>query len=227
MLTFTTRDGEYDSLGNWAGPRDLFPTIEVDQAAETVAITYWEIRNSKRGQYGCTHEHEETLSEDGNVLRITGLTGLRNDRRRTGGRQQFVYFIFLGDSGHYYTHRARATKGWLECEPAKLLKKLRKVGIGADKDVLQQGDFLLKPANGNALADEEFAHEWSGPGHHRFEVPVLRAWDGKHSQVRITEPVNVHHEAVDGIQHPMITVPPGTYVVGTTAESLRHENRRD
>jgi hypothetical protein len=158
---------------------------------------------------------------------LTGLTGLRNDRRRTGGRQRFCYFVFLGDSGHYYTHRAVASKGWLECPPEKLLARLRKLGIGADRGVVQQGDFLLKPANGNGYPADQFAHETMGAGHHKFAAPVLYA-DGEHGrQYLLREPVLLRHEAVDGIQHPDVMVPVGQYVVGTTSEGLRHSNRRD
>ena len=214
---------EYDSLGNWAGPRELFPTIEVDQKTVTVTITYFSISNQKRGQWGQTHEHEEELSTDKQVLRITGMTGLRNDRRRVGGRQKFCFFVFRGDSGHYYTHRAVSSKGWLECDPDKLLKRLLKLGIGAAENVIQQGDFLLKPANGNAHADHEFAHERMGSGHHNFELPQLY-----HSgQFKITENTKLIHTAIDGIKHPDVIVPPGIYIVGTTATQLNHGNARD
>lgn len=217
------KHNEYDSLGNWAGPRELFPTIEVDQKTGTVTITYYSISNQKRGQWGQTHEHEEELSTDKQVLRITGMTGLRNDRRRTGGRQKFCFFVFRGDSGHYYTHRAVASKGWLECDPDKLLKRLRKLGIGAAENVIQQGDFLLKPANGNAHADHEFAHERMGSGHHNFEFPVLY----HRGQYKITEPTTLIHTAIDGIKHPDVIVPPGIWIVGTTAAQLEHKNLRD
>lgn len=191
MQTITTKieTTELDSLGNWAGPKDLFPRITVDQETAVVAIEYLSISNQKRGQWGQTHEHTETISPDGQVLRIAGMTGLRNDRRRTGGRQKFCYFVFRGDSGHLYTHRAVASKGWMECPPDKLLKRLRKLGIGADKGVIQQGDFLLKPANGSSYPDEEFKHETKGAGHHNFDVPVLYATGDKGRQYKITEVV--------------------------------------
>jgi len=211
------------SLGNWAGPRDLFPTIEVSQKTAVVTITYLDICNRDRGQYGCTHEHSEIVSPDGQALRISGLTGLRNDRRRTGGRQKFCFFVFRGDSGHLYTHRSVASKGWLSCPPEKLLKRLRKLGIGASENVVQQGDFLLKSANGNAHADSEFAHERMGSGHHNFEFPVLY----HRGQFKITEPTTLIHTAVDGIKHPDVIVPPGVYIVGTTAAQLDHSNMRD
>lgn len=226
-ITVETKDDEYESVGNWAGPRDLFPTIEVDQETAHVTITYWSVSNSKRGQWGKTHEAHEEVSEDGNVLKITGLTGLRNDRRNTGGRQKFAYFVFRGDSGHLYTHRAPATKGWLGCDPAAVYRRLRKLGIGADENVVQQGDFLLKPANGSAYAESEFAHETMGSGHHKFVAPVLYADGASGRQYRITEPITLRHEAVDGIQHPDVIVPVGIWVVGTTATSLAHPNRRD
>ena len=229
MIKITTviKNDSYDSLGNYAGAKDLFPTIAVDQKTAIVTITYFDISNQKRGQWGKTHDHEETLSTDGQVLRITGMTGLRNDRRHTGGRQKFCYFVFRGDSGHLYTHRAVASKGWLECNPDKLLKRLRKLGIGAAENVIQQGDFLLKPANGNSYPDPDFLHETTGAGHHNFEMPVLYATGSKGRQYKIIENTLLIHTAIDGIKHPDIIVPPGIYAVGTTSESLSHVNKRD
>lgn len=214
---------EIEELGNWAGPKDLFPGIEINQKTAYVKITYFSINNKKRGQFGLTHEHEEVKSQDGQVLRITGLTGLRNDRRHTGGRQKFCFFVFRGDSGHLYTHRAVASKGWLTCDPDKLLKRLKKLGIGASENVIQQGDFLLKPANGNAYPDADFAHEKMGSGHHNFELPQLYC----RGQFWVQNPTLLLHTAVDGIQHPDVTVPPGKYIVGTTATQLDHNNFRD
>lgn len=226
-ITVTTQDREHAGVGNWAGPRDLFPEINVDQDTACVRVVYWDLYDSKRGQYGTTHEHSETISEDGQVVRITGMCGLRNDRRHTGGRQTFCFFVFRGDSGHLYTHRSVASKGWLECPPEKLLKRLRKLGIGADKGVVQQGDFLLKPANGSAYPESDFAHESMGAGHHQFAAPVLYADGSNGRQYLIREPILLQHHAVDGIQHPDIMVPVGQYIVGTTSEGLRHTNRRD
>jgi len=222
-ITVVIKNNSYGQLGNYAGPRELFPTIEVDQKTAIVSVTYWEISDSKRGQWGMTHEHEEEISEDGQVLRITGMTGLRNDRRCTGGRQKFCFFVFRGDSGHLYTHRSVASKGWLECDPDKVLKRLRKLGIGADKGVVQQGDFLLKPANGNAHPDSDFAHERMGSGHHNFELPQLY----HNGQFKITENTILKHTATDDIQHPDVVVPPGVYIVGTTSNGLNHGNKRD
>lgn len=226
-ISIVTREEEIESLGNWAGPKDLFSKIEVDQKTAIVTISYQEICNYDRGQYGKTHEHQEEISEDGQVLRITGMTGLRNDRRRTGGRQKFCFFVFRGDSGHLYTHRAVASKNWLTCPPEKLLKRLRKLGIGAVEKVIQQGDFLLKPANGNAYSDDDFRHETMGAGHHKFECPVLYASGAKGRQYKITEPTKLIHEAIDGIQHPDIVVPVGIWIVGTTSNGLFHSNKRD
>lgn len=222
-ISFKITEETFSSLGNWATAKDLFPTIEVNQKNAVVSITYHSISNSKRGQYGLTHEHEETLSADGQVLRITGLTGLRNDRRHTGGRQKFCFFVFRGDSGHLYTHRSVASKGWLECPPEKLLKRLRKLGIGASENVIQQGDFLLKPANGNGYPDSEFAHEKMGSGHHNFELPQLY----HRGQFLIREQTTLIHTAIDRIKHPDVVVPPGKYIVGTTAAQLAHSNKRD
>lgn len=229
-ITFVTKNGTLERVGNWDGPKELFPTIDVDQRTSVVTVTYWDVSNHDRGQWGKTHEHREALSPDGQVLRITGMTGLRNDRRRTGGRQKFCFFVFRGDSGHLYTHRSVASEGWLTTPPEKLLGRLRKMGIGAEKGIVQQGDFLLKPANGHSQPVDTFAHEWMGAGHHKFSEPVLSEYvSGVGRLVYIPEGkvVDVHHEAVDGIQHPTVTVPPGQWIVGTTAQSLHHDNMRD
>ena len=218
---------QLERVGNWAGPRDLFPTIVVDQATSQVQITYYSVSNGRRGQWGLTHEHHETISDGGQVLKITGLTGLRNDRRGTGGRQKFCFFVFRGDSGHFYTHRATASKGWIGCPPETLLARLRKLGIGADKGVIQQGDFLLKPANGHAYPADDFRHETMGAGHHKFVAPVLYADGDCGRQYRITESLMLCHEALDGIKHPDVTIPPGVWIVGTTSLGLRHANQRD
>ena len=226
-ITVKTTEMEIDSLGNWATARDLFPEIEVDQKTAVVSINYFSIYNFKRGQYGKTHEHTETISDDGQVVRITGMCGLKNDRRNTGGRQKFCFFVFRGDSGHFYTHRSVASKGWIECPPEKLLKRLLKLGIGRETNVFQQGDFLLTPANGKAYPDSDFLHETMGSGHHNFEMPVLYA-SGEHGrQYKIIENTQLIHTAVDGIQHPTITIPPGVYAVGTTSNGLNHSNMRD
>ncbi len=226
-ITIKINENELGQVGNWAKERDLFQGISVDQQTAVVSITYLSVSNRKRGQWGLTHEHAEELSADGQVLRITGFTGLKHERRNTGGRQKFCFIVFRGDSGHIYTHRAVASKGWMECLPEKMLSRLRKMGIGAEMGVFQQGDFLLKPANGNAYPENEFAHETMGSGHHNFEMPVLYA-SGKHGrQYKIIENTQLIHTAVDGIQHPTITIPPGIYSVGTTSPSLVHGNMRD
>jgi hypothetical protein len=110
----------------------------------------------------------------------------------------------------------------MEADPDTIRKRLRKLGIGAD-NVIQQGDFLLKPANGRSYPDSDFAHERMGSGHHNFEMPVLY----HRGQYWIKESTTLIHTAVDGIQHPDVIVPPGKYVVGTTANQLRHSNARD
>lgn len=226
-LSIKNTEEELNSLGNWATAKDLFPTIEVNQKTGEISVTYFSISNSKRGQWGCTHEYREVISPNKDAVLITGLTGLRNDRRHTGGRQKFCYGVFIGDSGHIYTHRAIASKGWLNCPPENLLKRLRKLGIGADKGVIQQGDFLLKPANSKALPDSYFEHETMGAGHHTFICPVLYSDMGKSRQYKITEPTLLIHKAIDGIKHPDVVVPIGVYIVGTTSNGLSHSNRRD
>ena len=223
ITAVNTKTTEIKSAGNWWGPKDIFPAIEVDQATGTVTVEFFDVADSKRA-WGKTHEHTEDLSADGTALFVRGMTGVKNVKHpECGGRQQFCYAIFEGDSGHIYVHRAVASKGWMAASPAEIRKRLRKLGIGADAGVVQQGDFLLKPANGSSLPDEEFKHEYMGSGHHKFELPVLRSG----GQIWVQEPTNLVHHAVDGIQHPTVTVQPGKYIVGTTAPSLEHSNKRD
>jgi len=211
------------TCGNWDGAKDLFPTFKINQNTGVVNITYYSA-DDKKGR-GCTWEHVENISEDGQALLVTGMCGHKNFRNpECSGRQNFVFAVFVGDSGHIYIHRAPATKGWLNCEPSKITKRLRKLGIGADKGVIQQGDFLLKPANGSAYPDDLFRHESMGAGHHNFEMPVLYATGDTGRQYKVTEPTLLIHSATDGIKHPDIIVPIGIWIVGTTASQLYHSN---
>ncbi|MDI6782047.1 MAG: hypothetical protein QME49_08110 [bacterium] len=226
-ITVIVKHDKFSKMGNWDGAKELFPTITVNQETAEVTVTYYSVANSSRGQWGCTHEHTEEISEDGQTVRISGITGLRNDRRQTGGRQNFCYFVFRGDTNHLYIHRASATKGWLTCPVNDIKKRLVKMGIGATTRVVQQGDFLLKPANGSAYEDSEFRHETTGAGHHRFEMPVLYATGEKGRQYNITEPTKLIHTATDGLQHPDVTVPVGIWIVGTTSNGLFHLGQKD
>lgn len=229
MKTITTSISKaIANPGNWDGAKDWFPTIEVDQDTAVVTITTFETTGHQPRATVQTEECIVRISDDGQAALITGSVYVKNWKHwESTGTQAFVFAVFVGDSGHIYVHRAPATKAWRELDPAKITKRLRKLGIGADAGVLQQGDFLLKPANGNSLPDEEFKHEFMGAGHHTFEVPVLRAWSPAGTQILLTEPVILHHTAVDGIQHPDVTVPAGKWIIGTTAASLRHSNARD
>jgi len=214
--------------GNWNTAKDWFPTIEVDQSTRTVDITCFKTSGYQKKASVETEWIETELSESGDSLFIRGEVDVRNwQRGKCSGSQKFCYAVFVGDSGHIYTHRAPATKGWMSCNPADICKRLRKLGIGATENLVQQGDFLLKPANGAALNDAEFKHESMGAGHHNFEMPVLYAYADNGRQYKITEPTRLIHTAVDGIQHPTVTVPIGTWIVGTTANQLNHSNARD
>ena len=214
------------SVGNWAGPADLIPRIVVDQSSALVRVYYRFTRGRKAG--GVTHEHVERLSPDRQSLLVTCHVGLRNYKNsQCGGRQHFVFAIFVGDSGHIYIHRAPATSGWLNCPPDRITARLRKLGCGAENVAYQQGDFLLKHARGNAYPPELFAHETFGAGHHRFLSPVLYA-DGDYGrQIRLTETLLLRHEPVDGVRHPDIVVQPGTYIIGLTSSGLNHSNSAD
>ena len=226
-ITIETRTREVNPSGNWNTAKTWFPTITVDQTTGSVVVEYFETSGYQDRATVNIEWHAELISADGQAALLTGEISCRNWRNyKCSGSQKFVFGVFVGDSGHIYIHRAPATKGWLECKPENILKRLRKLGIGAN-NVIQQGDFLLKPANGNAYAVEEFRHESMGAGHHKFLAPVLYADGPVGRQYRITEPITLRHEAVDGIQHPDVIVGEGIWIVGTTANGLTHSNRRD
>ena len=209
--------------GNWNTAKDWFPTINVDQEARQVSVVQFKSYGHQKKASVSTKWISTDFSEDRSQLFVRGEVHVRNwINGKCSGAQKFCFAIFVGDSGHIYTHRAPATKGWMEASPDVIRKRLRKLGIGAI-NVIQQGDFLLKPANGNAHPDEEFAHERMGFGHHNFEGPVLYH-DG---QFFLKEDTVLKHTAVDEIQHPNVIVPPGKYIVGTTASQLKHSNARD
>jgi len=163
-------------VGNWANAKDLFPRIEIDQMIDEVTITYY---HCDSGKYPNRRIGDTTWSKidiEGDQMFVRGETSMQNYKRWQGtGSQKFCFAIFAGDSGHIYVHRAPASNGWMEAKPSEIRSRLRKLGIGAEKDVIQQGDFLLKLANGNAYADDQFVHETMGAGHHKFEMPVLYA----------------------------------------------------
>lgn len=212
--------------GNWNTAKDWFPEINVNQETGTVKVTYFE---SYGYQDKASVETEElTIDTKGDSSFIRGNVSCKNwINYKCSGSQNFCFAVFQGDSGHIYIHRAPATKGWMNAKPQEIKKRLRKLGVGIEEVAYQQGDFLLKKANSTALNDNEFVHETMGAGHHVFDVPVLYAFDGKHRQYWIKETVMLIHEAVDGIQHPTVEIKPGKYIVGTTANSLRHRNKRD
>ena len=99
------QEEEYEEMGDWAGPRDLFPTFTIDNSGE-INIKYFSVCNRKHGQYGQTHSHSEEISPSADLVRIRGLVGLRSGRHRTGGRQQFCFFVFRDREGIIRTHRA-------------------------------------------------------------------------------------------------------------------------
>jgi len=228
-ITNVTKRVEEIGAGNWFGPRDIFPGFHINQETGEVVVLVRECDDRKRAR-GCTDECICELSADGATLMVRGSTRLRNYRNpKCGGVASFCFVLFEGDSGHIYTHRAMASKGWMSCSPEQAVKRLVKLGLGISslKGVVQQGDFCLRPANGTALDEGAFLHEYMGSGHHRFAEPVLRARRGSKTYILLREPVVLVHEAVDGIQHPDVEVPPGQYIIGTTSPGLAHSNWRD
>ncbi len=210
--------------GNWNTAKDYFPTIQVLQESRHVLIAAWETNGYQKKASVTTEWIDVEVSDDRTALYIRGEVHVKNWMKwKCSGSQRFCFAVFVGDSGHVYTHRAPASRGWMQGSPNEIRKRLRKLGIGALKGVIQQGDFLLKPANGQEHPDEMFKHERMGFGHHNFEGPTLYH-DG---QFFLTEPLTLKHTSTDGIQHPDVTVPAGKWIVGTTASQLSHSNARD
>jgi len=223
-ITTTIKNESINPGGNWNTAKDHFPTITVDQNTGAVTITTYDTDGHQKKASVETVSCRIDISDDGESLFVRGAVDVKNWKNyKCSGEQGFCFAVFVGDSGHIYTHRAPATKGWMAAKPEEIKKRLRKLGIGAAENVIQQGDFLLKPANGNGHADELFAHERMGFGHHNFEGPTLYH-DG---QFLLREPLTLKHTAIDGIQHPDVIVPAGKWIVGTTASQLRHSNARD
>jgi len=213
--------------GNWSTAKNFFPHVDVDQNTGTVRVTVYDNSGFQKKVSVETKWIKIDTKKDSSFIR--GEVEIGNwVNRKLSGCQKFCFAIFQGDSGHIYTHRAPATKGWMNAKPQEIRKRLRKLGVGVDEVAYQQGDFLLKKANGGALPDDMFKHESMGAGHHKFDAPVLYSNDstGKR-QYWVTERVILIHMATDGIQHPTLTIEPGKYIVGTTASSLRHDNLRD
>jgi hypothetical protein len=231
MITVTVKNEIVTPTGNWNAAKDWFPSIEIDQEKKHVTITTYDTRGHQRKASVETTDIDTALSTDGDQLLVTGEVDCRNwQNYKTSGQQKFVFAIFLGDSGHIYVHRAPATKGWRNLNPDRIRKRLVKLGIGAEKDVIQQVDFLLKPANGSSLPIDQFKHEWTSSSHHKFAEPVLSEYVprvGRIVYIPAGNSVELVHEAVDGIQHPTVTVPDGQWIIGSTATSLYHANDRD
>lgn len=230
-LTYKNVNTCIQPSGNWNTAKDWFPRITVDQEKCIVEIESFYTSGRQDKASIDTDEITVKLSDDQTQMLVVGSVECKNWKNyKCSGSQSFVFAIFEGDSGHIYIHRAPATKGWKECNPNLIRKRLVKLGIGATTGVLQQGDFLLKPANGCSLPVEQFKHEWMSASHHKFDQPVLSEYvSGIGRFVFIPENclVMLHHEAVDGIQHPSIQVPSGQWIIGSTASQLSHTNKRD
>jgi len=222
-ITTTIKKESINPGGSWNTAKDHFPLISVDQSTGAVTITTYDTEGHQKKASVETVSCRIDISDDGESLFVRGSVDVKNWKNyKCSGEQAFCFAVFVGDSGHIYTHRAPATKGWMAAKPEEIKKRLRKLGIGA-VNVIQQGDFLLKPANGSGHPDELFAHERMGFGHHNFEGPTLYH-DG---QFLLRGPLTLKHTAIDGIQHPDVIVPAGKWIVGTTASQLKHSNARD
>lgn len=231
MITVKTKNEIITPTGNWNAAKDWFPSIEINQKEKHVTITTYETRGYQKKAIVETTNIDTALSTDGEQLLVVGEVYCKNwQNYKTTGSQKFVFAVFVGDSGHIYVHRAPATKGWINLNPDRIRKRLVKLGIGAEKGVIQQGDFLLKPANGSSLPIDHFRHEWSSSSHHKFSEPVLSEYVpgvGRVILIPAGHSVDLVHEAVDGIQHPTVTIPEGQWIIGSTATSLYHSNDRD
>jgi len=230
-LKVEVKESSVNPTGNWNTARSFFPIINIDQEKGLINVESLSTVGRQKKASIETTMYATKFSKDRTQVLISGEVYCRNwINGKTSGTQAFCFVIFIGDSGHIYTHRAPATKGWLNCSPESLKKRLVKLGIGALKGVLQQGDFLLKPANGNMQPIESFKHEWTSSSHHKFSEPLLSKYVDKVGRIIYIlngKTVELHHEAVDGIQHPTIQVPAGQWIIGSTATQLRHANKID
>lgn len=228
-LTFEIKVTEIKPSGNWNTAKDWFPIIRVDQEKRHITIETHETSGYQEKASVTTESCKVDLSKDQKSMFVRGSVSCRNWRNsKCSGEQSFCFAIFVGDTDHIYIHRAPATKGWMEADPSSITGRLRKLGIGVEKVAYQQGDFLLKVANGSSYDNEMFLHETMGSGHHKFVAPILYADGPKGRQYWVKdEPVLLVHHATDGIQHPDQVVQPGKYIVGTTASQLAHRNKRD
>lgn len=214
-----------EPAGNWNTAKDWFPDIEVDQENRIATVTRYDSSGYQRNASISTEALRIDRSECGTQVFLRGSVSCRNwNHPKCSGEQGFCFALFVGDSEYVYIHRAKCSKGWMEAKPENIRKRLRILGIGANAGVIQQGDFLLKPAR-RAYPDEVFLHESMGAGRHKFDRPVLYhtgQWGG---QYWVTESTRLIHTA-DDIQHPTVVIPPGKWVVGTTANQLSHRSQR-
>jgi len=228
QIRVKTTTVEAEIYGNWSVAKDFFPHIEVNQKTGYIKVECYE--NSGYQKKATVTLDSITVDTKENCTFIRGEVTCKNwVNYKCSKAQKFCFAIFEGDSGHIYTHRAPATKGWMNAKPSEIKKRLRKLGIGVEKVAVQQGDFLLKYASKETCPEDvEFKHETKGSGHHKFVSPILYAdKNGQRFYFVKDEPTLLAHKAIDGIQHPDQIVEPGKYVVGTTANSLKHSNLRD
>lgn len=225
-ITVAERRHRHDASGNWNTAKNFFPSLTVDQVRRHIVLEVAESPGYQKKATGGIDWMDVEISEDGDQMCVRGRASCRNwVNPKCSGEQCFCLCAFIGDANHIYIHRATASKGWMAVEASQIRRRLRKLGIGS-ANVIQQGDFLLKPANGNALHADDFQHETMGSGHHKFEVPVLFARSQWGRQVLIQEPTLLQHHGA-GVKHPDVLVAPGIYILGTTAMSLDVEGWRD
>lgn len=222
QLRVRTKATQITPYGNWNTAKNFFPEITVNQNSGTISVeTFYSEGHQKKASVSLEWITVDTKK---NASLVRGEVSVQNWKNyQCSGSQKFCYAIFEGDSSHIYVHRAPASKGWMNAKPQDIKRRLRKLGIGADKEVIQQGDFLLKPVK----HDGDFKHETQGAGHHKFVAPVLYTDSDGKRYYKLNEPVVLVHHATDGIQHPDVVIPTGIYQVGTTTSSLSHNNFAD
>jgi len=201
---------------------DACPILEIDQTSRTVTVVH-PMTTGYQSYASVTSEVAIELGLDGEGAMVVTDCTIRNwvDWRRSTS-QIFVHFVFVGDSGHVYVHRPPATETWLRQSPegADIRKRLRRLG-GTTEGTIQQGDMLFVPAGRLLLPLEQYRHEVSTFGHHVPAVPVLQAYNGRHSLILILETTEIRHLPTTGAVHPPIVLPPGQWIVRHTARSLR------
>ena len=103
-------------VGNWAGAKELFPKIDVNQETAEVTVTYLECDCGKypNRRIGETTRHEFEISVDGDQMFVRGETTMRITS--AGKEREIKIFAMLCLSAiqdiYMYIELPRRKAGW-------------------------------------------------------------------------------------------------------------------